>query len=74
MPVSPIVLVSPNIPEQGQKRPKTLGITKIGSPVFGAVWWTIHRESTATRRESTAKAPQRSLWGRPALGSATDAV
>ncbi len=60
-PVSPIVLVSTNRTEEQEKSPKTLGIRRIGSAVFGAVWWTIHRESTATLRESTAKPPQRDL-------------
>ncbi len=60
---APIVLVRTNRTEQQEKSPKTLGIARIGSPVFGAVRWMIHRKTTAAGRKSTAKAPQRNLRG-----------
>jgi hypothetical protein len=62
-PGAPIVLVSTNRTEERETSPKTLGMAKSDSSVFGAVLWTIHRKSTAAGLRSTAKPPHRMLRG-----------
>jgi hypothetical protein len=57
-PAVPIVLVRPNKTEQGEKSPKTLGLTLTHSPLFGALRRTIRRKTPADGSESTAKPPQ----------------